>query len=194
MIPASAPQLGHRDRISALMTYVADCSRLHAIYLLVVLAIVGLTSNSAFAAAPRLDGQEAPDFVLRTLEQSNLRLSEFRGQVVLINFWASWCGACRQAMPALNDIYKKYQRAGFVMLSINLDDESQRAVSMAQSLKIRYPVLLDDHKTVSRLYQVETMPLTVLIDREGRVRFVHVGYNAGDERKFVAPLRALLNE
>jgi peroxiredoxin len=152
------------------------------------------TATTAGAAAPQLDGQEAPDFVLRTLDQSNLRLSEFRGQVVLINFWASWCGACRQAMPAFNEIHEKYRRAGLVMLSINLDDEAHRAMHMAQSLKIQYPVLLDERKVVSRLYQVETMPLTVLIDREGKVRFVQVGYNAGDEKKFAAPLRSMLNE
>jgi len=163
-----------------------------------VRSVVGLlaaaTLNIASAAAPSITGQAAPDFALRTLEQSNLRLSEFRGQVVLINFWASWCGACRQAMPAFNEIQEKYQHAGFVMLSINLDDEAHRALHMAQSLKIRFPVLLDNQKAVSRLYQLDTMPLTVLIDREGTVRFVHAGYNAGDEIKFIAPLRSLLNE
>jgi peroxiredoxin len=158
-----------------------------------IATLLGLSLISADAAT-RLDGKEAPDFVLKTMDRGNLRLSEFRGQVVLINFWATWCGACRQAMPGLNDIYDKYQRAGLVMLSVNLDDESHRAMSMARSLNIKFPVLLDDRKQVGPLYQVETMPLTVLIDREGVVRFVHVGYNAGDEQKFVVPLRSLLNE
>ena len=156
--------------------------------------VAAITLNIASAAAPSMTGQAAPDFALRTLEQSNLRLSEFRGQVVLINFWASWCGACRQAMPIFNEMQEKYGQAGLVMLSINVDDEAHRALQMAQSLKIRFPVLLDDQKAVSRLYQLETMPLTVLIDREGTVRFVHVGYNVGDDIKFVAPLRSLLNE
>jgi peroxiredoxin len=160
-----------------------------------IVAVAAMISlNIASAAAPGLTGQEAPDFVLRTLEQSNLRLSEFRGQVVLINFWASWCGACRQAMPIFNEIHEKYRQAGLVMLSINVDDETQRALHMAQSLKIRFPVLLDDQKTVSQLYQLDTMPLTVLIDREGTVRFFHAGYNVGDDTKIVAPLRSLLNE
>jgi len=159
-----------------------------------VASFAAILLTTADAAAPQLDGQEAPDFVLRTLDQTNLRLSEFRGQVVLINFWASWCGACRQAMPAFNEIHDKYRRAGLVMLSVSLDDEVQRATQMAKSLNIQYPVLLDERKEVSRLYQVETMPLTVLIDREGKVRFVQVGYNAGDEKKFAAPLRSLLNE
>jgi peroxiredoxin len=157
-------------------------------------ALFGLLLTTVNAAAPQLDGQDAPDFVLRSLDQRNLRLSEFRGQVVLINFWAGWCGACRQAMPAFNEIHEKYRRAGLVMLSINLDDETHRALQMSQSLKITYPVLLDESKSVSQLYQVETMPLTVLIDREGKVRFVQVGYNSGDEKKFAAPLRSLLNE
>jgi peroxiredoxin len=156
--------------------------------------VAAIALNIASAAAPNITGQAAPDFALRTLDQSNLRLSEFRGQVVLINFWASWCGACRQAMPIFNEMQEKYGQAGLVMLSINVDDEAHRALHMAQSLKIRFPVLLDEQKAVSRLYQLETMPLTVLIDREGTVRFVHVGYNVGDDTKFVAPLRSLLNE
>jgi thiol-disulfide isomerase/thioredoxin len=153
---------------------------------------LGLYPGTASAAS--LDGKEAPDFALKTLDNRNLRLSEFRGQVVLINFWASWCGACRQAMPALNKMHEKYQRAGLVMLSINLDDEAPRALQMAKSLDIGYPIMLDDHKTVSRLYQADNMPLTVLIDREGVVRLLHEGFNLGDESKFVAPLRSLLNE
>jgi peroxiredoxin len=149
---------------------------------------------AATAAPEDIQGREAPDFVLKTLEQSNLRLSEFRGEVVLLNFWASWCGACRQAMPALNDIYEKYRHVGLVMLSVNLDEEAHRAHDMASSLKIRFPVLLDDRKIASQAFKVDNMPLTVLIDREGVVRFTHVGYNAGDESKILAPLRKLLNE
>ena len=153
-----------------------------------------LAVGSTASAAPDLEGREAPDFALKTIEQGNLRLSEFRGEVVLINFWASWCGSCRQAMPRLNDIYEKYRHVGLVMLSINLDEEEHRAVHMAESLRIRFPVLLDVRKTVSQAYQVDNMPLTVLIDRSGVVRLVHVGYAAGDEAKFIGPVRALLNE
>jgi peroxiredoxin len=146
------------------------------------------------SAAPDLKGAEAPDFALKTTQSRNLRLSEFRGEVVLINFWAGWCGACRQAMPALNDIHDKYQRAGLVMLSINVDDDTDHVQHIASSLNIRYPVLLDDRKTVSQLYRLDNLPLTVLIDREGAVRFVQSGYTTGDEQKLMTPLRAMLNE
>ncbi|MBC7983130.1 MAG: TlpA family protein disulfide reductase [Candidatus Obscuribacterales bacterium] len=153
-----------------------------------------LFNASGTLAASNLQGQSAPDFALRTLKQQNLRLSEFRGEVVLINFWASWCGACRQAMPGLNELHDKYHRAGLVMLSINLDDEVHRAMHMAQSLKIAFPVLLDERKDVGRQYQVDNMPMTLLIDREGIVRHVYVGYNRGDERKYLTEVRSLLNE
>jgi thiol-disulfide isomerase/thioredoxin len=156
------------------------------------IAVIGGSASSL--AAETEATAEAPDFALRTLDGQNLRLSEFRGEVVMVNFWASWCGACRQAMPALNELDEKYRRAGLVLLSVNIDDEHHRAEQMAQGLKIRFPVLRDEQKSVSRLYKADTMPLTVLIDREGVVRYSHIGYNLGDERKYLVELRTLLNE
>jgi len=153
-----------------------------------------LLMTASIAAGPQSTERAAPEFVLRSLEGQNLRLSELRGEVVMINFWASWCGGCRQAMPALNELDEKYRRAGLTLLSVNVDDEEHRAEQMSRSLKIRFPVLRDGQKTVSRLYKADTLPLTVLIDREGNVRFSHTGYNVGDEQKYVAELRTLLNE
>jgi peroxiredoxin len=155
---------------------------------------VTLCSTPMSAFARDADTDTAPDFALRTLDGRNLRLSEFRGEVVMVTFWASWCGECRQAMPAFNELDEKYRRAGLVLLSVNIDDEEHLAQHMAQGLKIRFPVLRDEQKIVSRLYKAENMPLTVLIGREGTVRFSHVGYNLGDERKYLTELRALLNE
>jgi len=161
---------------------------------LAVLCLMPWAPQSVRAAAPPLVGQAAPDFALRTLQQQTLRLSEFRGEVVLINFWASWCGECRQAMPAFNAMYEKYNRAGLVMLSVNLDDELHRAVHMTESLNIPFPVLFDERKEVGKLYLLEQMPLTVLVDRAGTVQQVYVGYNLGDERKYLTQIRELLDE
>jgi peroxiredoxin len=80
------------------------------------------------------------------------------------------------------------------MLSINVDDDTDHVQHIASSLNIRYPVLLDERKAVSQLYQLDNLPLTVLIDREGAVRYVQSGYTTGDEQKLIAPLRAMLNE
>jgi thiol-disulfide isomerase/thioredoxin len=148
----------------------------------------------AGSSASRLVSQPAPDFALRSFDGQNVRLSEHLGEVVLINFWATWCGPCRQEMPLLDEIYARYRRAGLVLFSVNIDEEQDAAVEMAQTLKVSYPVLFDARKDVSRAYDVGTMPLTVLIDREGVVRYVSEGYKPGYEQRYTDRLRELLNE
>ena len=160
----------------------------------VLLAVVpGIFAGSSFASSG-LTGQDAPDFALKSASGSNLRLSEYRGDVVMINFWATWCGPCRQEMPLLNDLYARYNRVGFSLLGVNIDDDSSRALEMAEELGVSFPVLLDERKEVSKLYQVEAMPVTVLVDREGKVRHVHLGYKPGYEEKYLTQIRALLRE
>jgi peroxiredoxin len=97
-------------------------------------------------------------------------------------------------MPELNQLYEKYRRAGLVMFGVNMDDTRERAAEMGQTLKISYPLLLDLQNEVSRRYGVETMPLTVLIDREGTIRYVSDGYKPGYEKRYAAQIRELLNE
>ncbi len=145
-------------------------------------------------AASGLPGKPAPDFALKSSTGENLRLSEYRGDVVMINFWATWCGPCRQEMPLLDQLYSRYQRVGFNLLAVNIDDDSNRAMDMVQELGVSFPVLFDSRKEVSRLYDVDAMPVTVLIDREGIVRFVHQGYKPGYEEKYLDEIRSLLRE
>ena len=141
-----------------------------------------------------LVGQPAPDFALRSGDGDNVRLSEHSGEVVLINFWATWCGPCRQEMPLLDELYGKYQLAGLILLSVNIDENAEPAVEMAQTLKVSYPVLFDARKEVSRAYEVSAMPVTVLVDRAGVVRYVSEGYKPGYEKRYTDKLRELLNE
>lgn len=145
-------------------------------------------------ASSSLEGQVAPDFVLRSASGENLRLSEYRGDVVMINFWATWCGPCRQEMPLLDELYERYQRVGFSLLGVNIDDDSRRAMKMVQELGVKFPVLFDENKDVSKLYKVDAMPVTILVDREGRVRHVHHGYKPGYEDKYLTEIRSLLRE
>jgi peroxiredoxin len=145
------------------------------------------------SAAPTV-GQPAADFALRSLGAANVRLSEHQGEVVLLSFWATWCGPCRQQMPLLNDLYDKYQRAGLTLLGVNIDAPAAQAREMAQGLKVTYPILIDERQSVGRLYEIGTMPLTVLIDRQGVVRYVSQGFKLGDEKRYADWLRELLNE
>lgn len=145
-------------------------------------------------ASSELTGQPAPDFALKSSTGDNLRLSEHRGDVVMINFWATWCGPCRQEMPLLDELYQRYERVGFSLLGVNIDDDSRKAMNMISELGVNFPVLFDSRKEVSKLYQVDAMPVTVIVDRDGKVRHVHQGYKPGYEDKYLDEIRALLRE
>ncbi len=154
-----------------------------------------ITAFAATAlASSDLEGKAAPDFALKSSTGENLRLSEFRGDVVMINFWATWCGPCRQEMPLLDELYARYERVGFNLLGVNIDDDSRRAMQMIEELGVDFPVLFDARKEVSKLYEVDAMPVTVLVDREGNVRYVHHGYKPGYEEKYLDQIRSLLRE
>ena len=155
--------------------------------------LLGLALDSHDARAD-LGGTTAPDFVLKSLAGTNLRLSEYSGDVVLLNFWASWCGSCRQEMPQLDRLYATYRSAGLVVLGVNVDDDTSRALDVARALNVSYPVMLDPRKSVAPKYQLGELPMTVLIDRSGVVRYVHSDYQQGKEQPYVAELRQLLNE
>jgi peroxiredoxin len=150
-------------------------------------ALTAGTASSAIAPAT-----PAPDFNLHAMSGSNLRLKEQRGRVVMVNFWATWCAPCRQEMPQLVRLYEKYRATGFVLIGVNVDDDSSKAVEVAKKLGVTFPVVLDADKTVSKLYDVSTMPSTVLIDRDGKVRYVHRGYLAGYEDNYAKQIRELL--
>ncbi len=136
----------------------------------------------------------APDFTLKSRSGENVRLSDFRGQVVLLNFWASWCGPCRQEMPILNSIQKKYKALGFTVLGINVDAKSKKAINYLKDTPVNFPVLYDPTSKVSELYNVSAMPSTAIIDKDGNVRFIHAGYKSGDEQKYKDKIKALVRE
>jgi peroxiredoxin len=151
-------------------------------------------SGAGNAAPPGLIGKEAPDFVLRAMDGRNLRLSEFRGQVVLVNFWARWEGDSRQQMQALDRINTTYQRAGLVVLGISVDEDQRRALEFASAMAVSYPILFDTGSTIGRDYQLQKMPVTMLVDRAGVVRYSVVGFKRGDEQAYLEQIRELLRE
>lgn len=159
-----------------------------------LLAGAWLLASAALATAGTTVGASAPDFTLRTLNGPNMRLQEQRGKVVLVNFWATWCGPCRQEMPHLNRISDKYKSAGLVMLGVNIDEDVRKAAETATKLQVSFPVLLDTDKKVSTLYNLNAMPSTMVIDRSGRVRYVHKGYQSGYEALYDQQIRELLKE
>ena len=158
-----------------------------------VIAGIALAACSALALADAVSGL-APDFTLKSKRGENLRLEDFRGQVVMLNFWASWCGPCRQEMPIMDEIHAKYKDLGFTVLAVNVDEQSAEADRFLQTVPVNFPVLYDSQSKVSELYGVDSMPYTVMIDRDGTRRFMHRGYQPGFEESYVQQVKQLVRE
>ena len=164
----------------------------------VLLGVLGLTLAAAagFAAEPpyALLGQAAPDFALHAVAGDNVRLSEHRGEVVVLNFWSSRCSPCRTQLAALNRSFGTYRSAGLSIYAVGVDDDPVQARDFARTARVDFALLLDPAKGVSRSYQVDNLPMTVLIDRNGTVRYVLRDYSEASSALYLQQLRTLLNE
>lgn len=152
---------------------------LFIVILIAGLAWIGISASpadSSTAAAPQV-GFSAPDFSLQTLEGGTYTLSELRGQVVLVNLWATWCPPCRAEMPAIQKVYAEYQDQGLVVLGINstVQDELSAVAPFIMDYGLTFPILLDETGQVSSMYQLRSLPSSYFIDREGVIRYVVSG-------------------
>src|SRR6201998_3437510 len=146
----------------------------------------------ALAADP--PGGPAPQFTLAARSGANVSLAQYKGQVVMLNFGASWCGPCRQEMPLLESIYKQYHRMGFTLIGVNVEPDSNAANQWLKETPVSFPILYDKESNVSQMYDVAGMPSTVIIDRAGKVRVLHRGYKPGDENGYLDSVRTLVRE
>jgi thiol-disulfide isomerase/thioredoxin len=136
----------------------------------------------------------APQFQLPSMAGKSVDLAQYKGQVVMINFWASWCGPCRTEMPILEKLSAKYKPMGFAMIGVNVEPDSRVAADWLKVTPVTFPILFDTKSEVSKLYSVSSMPSTVIVDRKGNLRWKHVGYKAGDENEYLDQIRALVRE
>ncbi len=164
----------------------------------VLLGALGLALLAPAAAAAEppyaLVGQAAPDFALHAAAGENVRLAEHRGEVVVLSFWSSRCSSCRAQLGALNRSLATYRSAGLVVYGVGVDDDPVQSREFARSAGVGFALLLDPAKTVSRSYEVDNLPMTVLIDRNGTVRYVLRDYSAASSTLYLQQLRTLLNE
>ncbi len=145
------------------------------------------------ATAETIQGK-APDFTLKSQGGDNIKLSELRGKVVMINFWASWCGPCRQEMPVLDQLYQRYRSLDFIILGVNVEENSDAAKSLLKDIPVTFPILFDSANNVSKLYKIKGMPSTLLVDRGGNMRHLYMGYQPGYEEEYQQQVRALIRE
>jgi peroxiredoxin len=158
--------------------------------LIVALALSGV----AVVTGAELAGSDAPDFVLKAVDGKNYRLSEYRGEVVLVSFWASWCGECRSQLEDLSDLFERVAGADLEMLAVSLDRDRSEVTDAAKALGVAFPALHDVGGEVGEQYDVDKLPYVVLIDRDGVVRYEFSGYQRGDEGMYLERARELLAE
>jgi peroxiredoxin len=156
---------------------------------LLLLALAG----AAQAAGAVAVGALAPDFALPAWQGSNVRLSEYRGQVVVLVFWSSRCAVCATQLAELDRLQRTYGSAGLVTLAVSVDDDMQRARDYAREHAASVPLLLDERRAVGRAFGVDRLPTTLLIDRVGRVRQLYRDLRRIDN-SYISQLRALLDD
>lgn len=146
-------------------------------------------TNTREIASGSAPGQRAFDFALNDVNGRSVRLSDWRGRPVVINFWASWCPPCRQEMPALQAAYQRYREQGVIVLGVDLRENAGQVSQFASQFDVTYPLLLDHDGAVSERYQVRGIPTTIVLDDEGVIRARHVGPLTEDQfAEYVTPL------
>ncbi|WP_026376271.1 TlpA family protein disulfide reductase [Aestuariibacter salexigens] len=168
--------------------------KLHNDFSFLAMLVVVLTVFTATTTSAAVTAVQAPDFTLKSREGSNMRLAEQRGNIVLVNFWASWCGPCREELPHMEALQKEYEKLGFTVFAVNVDDDPSKANVLLNDIDVSFPVLFDPQGDVSQMYDVSAMPTTVIIDRDGMARMTHKGYQSGDERKYEKAIKLLMRE
>ena len=161
-------------------------SVLYKSFFLVVLSL------SFLYAAPS-SAQQAPSFSLQG-DKGQISLKKYRGKVVYVDFWASWCVPCRKSFPWMNEMHKKYQSDGLVVLGINLDDTRKAAKSFLKQVPADFVVAYDPEGVTPGKYQVEVMPTSYLVDRTGKLVFSHKGFKKSQAHKVEDKIKALLGK
>jgi thiol-disulfide isomerase/thioredoxin len=144
--------------------------------------------------APVVGADEAaPDFTLPG-QSGPVTLADLRGKVVYLDFWASWCGPCRQSFPWMNEVQRRYGDQGLAIVAVNLDQEPELAARFIDHTKPEFTIAYDAEGAVAERYQVQGMPSSYVIDREGRLHARHVGFRDKDRAALERTLRDLLND
>jgi len=133
---------------------------------------ISLICNISYADENKNMGEKqlAWNFTLKSQNAKNIKLSELRGNVIMLNFWASWCGTCLQQFPLLNTYYQKNKTQDFILLSINIDEDLLTATRLIQKRHFDYPVLFDPYNQTSQLYSIDDLPTIFIIDKDGFIR------------------------
>ena len=163
--------------------------------LLLLSGTVQATPLANLFVVPEVARHDAPDFVSENLNGGQAALADYKGKLVLLNFWATWCMPCRAEMPGMETLWQKYKEQGFVVVAISSDEGSPaRVETFSKLLDLSFPILLDPEGEVSDLYKVSNMPTSFLIDRDGNIISRIVGTEAWDSPEAIQLVEGLLSQ
>jgi peroxiredoxin len=160
---------------------------------LVLSTALALALWAPVAPAFALDaGDRMPEIGLTDLSGKKVTAASLKGKVVIVDFWASWCAPCKEEMPVLQRLHKKYGPKGLVVVGVSVDNDASNVKGFLKKLGVSFPIVHDAKHAVSERYSPPTMPSSYIVDRKGIVRHVHKGFRAGDAKKMEAEVKALL--
>jgi len=154
---------------------------------LTVLTLYGFFGSGNAFSAP------APDFKLEG-QQRQIKLSDYRGQIVYLDFWASWCQPCRKSFAWMNKMQSLYGKEGFKVIAINLDESRQKADEFLQQIPANFDVAFDPRGNTAETYKVKAMPSSYIIDKRGNVIHANLGFRSKDEEKLETKIRNLIRQ
>ena len=150
-----------------------------------------LIASSARALAP---GDVPPAIDMPDLNNQKVDWASLEGKVVLLDFWASWCGPCKEAMPVLEALSRKYAAQGLVIIGVNIDSSRKKMSKFLKTMPVSFRIVHDRKLVIANRYEPDTMPTSYFIGRDGKIRYVHQGFEKGDAAGIEARLKALLAE
>jgi thiol-disulfide isomerase/thioredoxin len=156
-----------------------------------VLTAALLAATSASALAP---GDAPPPIEMPDQSGQKVDLRALQGKVILVDFWASWCGPCKQEMPVLEELHRKYAGQGLVIVGINIDSSSKKMAKFLKGAPVSFRIVQDRKLAVASKYEPPTMPSSYLIARDGRIRYVHAGFQERDAAEIESHIKVLLAE
>ncbi len=145
-------------------------------------------------AAALSEGDEPPPIDMPDRNAEKVDLKELRGKVVLVDFWASWCGPCKQEMPVLQSLHEKYADQGLVIVGVNIDTSSKKMNGFLKSAPVGFRIVPDPKITIAQRYEPSTVPTSYFIGRDGKLRYVHEGFRTKDAEGIEAKVKTLLAE
>jgi thiol-disulfide isomerase/thioredoxin len=141
-------------------------------------------------------GKLAPEFTGYTISGDTVKLSDYKGKVIVVDFWASWCGPCKEEFPFLIDLYNSYSGKNFSVIAVNLDDDASKVNKFLSNIgkDVPFKIIFDKNSNLPPLYNVDGMPSSYIIDKKGILRYLNVGFKNSDKEKFINEIEKFLNE